>query len=218
MVALLVVLRERRRESGELRLVAMIAIGEPLALAMLSAVGGGSFWGHLMVIRNAVVAVPFIVVAIAAAVELLPRKLGAALAAAAILAAVAGSIESHRTQAFDPDARGAAHYIEAHARPGDILVTPWSTGTTAPLPYYGLGREHVQWTAAPPIGKGRVWLIAQLPQHNSLTPRAVLAAERVALARYGYRPITAQIFASEAPLAVMLATSPNGTRPTRRRA
>ncbi len=217
-VALLIALRSGRGPRSALQLVTAIAIGEPLALVLLSAVGGGSFWGHVMVIRYAAVAVPFIVVAIGAAVECVPRNLGAVLAAAALLTAIVGSLDSHRPQAFDLDARGAAHYVEAHARPGDIVVTRWSTGITAPLLYYGLGRERIEWTAAALAGKARIWLIAQLPPNSSLTPERLLAAERVALARFGYRPITAQIFESQAPLAVVLAWSPNGTRTTLRRA
>ena len=66
--------------------------------------------------RYTVVSAPFILVALAALVRSLPRPLGVGLACALLAVAVAGSIRSHRDDAFYPDARAAVADIRKSLR------------------------------------------------------------------------------------------------------
>jgi 4-amino-4-deoxy-L-arabinose transferase-like glycosyltransferase len=213
--ALLVLLLRARDFLGERtlgparRLLLVIAVGEPLALVLMSAVGGSSFWGHLMLPRYAAVAVPFIVVAIALACAELPRVLGGALGCAAVAAALVGVFGSHRPAGFYLDGRGAAQYLRSHARAGDAVIIPADTTASLPLRYYGLGPLRPYANGSPAAtrvmeaGRRRVWVVFELPPQNTPSSAALLSAERQTARSCGYRVLDARVFTARTPLGVL---------------
>jgi MFS family permease len=138
LLALLGSRRFREHRFGAGRLLVLIAVGEPLSLVVLSAFGGHAFFGHLMLTRYAAVAAPFIIVAIALALEAIPWPLAGLLAAGAAVVTIARGIDNHRPQAFYLDARDVVAYVQAHVRPGDAVLAPPYPWDALPLSYYGL--------------------------------------------------------------------------------
>lgn len=197
----------RRGAGGPRRGVIGLALGVPLCLLVSSAIGGGAFWGHLMLPRYAAVAVPFMIVSIALAAEALPLYGTVALAICAATVAFAGLIDSHRPSGFYLDARGAVRYIAAHHEPGEPVLAPADDIAGLPLAAYGLNRFD-----APAVGrrtslqggKRRVWVIAELPQGKPPSAAQMLAFERSALKPLGEQPLRARVFPGIPPLAVVL--------------
>jgi hypothetical protein len=201
---------------GARRLVLIVAIGEPAVLILASALGG-RFWGLLMLNRYAAVAVPFLIVAIALAVEAAPRVPAAVLALGAVVMALAGTVENHRARSFFLDARGVAAFMRVHVRSGDVVVEPPYTWSMLPLHYYGLWRLHPI-VATDPAVKAvlkarahRIWVLSVLPSGQDPRPAAVLAAARPGLRAEGYRPLEAKVFPSAGTVVSLLAAPATGS-------
>jgi hypothetical protein len=195
------------RGGGARRLVLAIAVGEPLCLLVLSLLGGGHFWGHLMLTRYAAVAAPLLIVSFALALEAVPLTLAGALAGCAAAVAIAGALQSHRRAGFYLDARGAVAYVQRHIEPGDRVLATSDTVAQVPLLYYGIERLHPRWIAGgrflSELG-GRSWVITELPAGSVPSAAATLAYERRVLGLLGRRPLAARTFAGIPGLLVVL--------------
>jgi uncharacterized membrane protein len=190
-------------------LVATIAVGVPVVLLVLSALGR-----DLMLTRYAAPAAPFMIVTIAAAVTSLRVPLGAALGLATAVVAVAGLATSHSTQGFYLDARAVTRYIEQHSHRGDAVLTLDSPGVVVPLEYYGLRPhffDHPLTTKLVARRTHRLWVVYGLP---TLPPKPILFEDALARAAkpQGYRLIRMKIFTAIVPVAVVLEV-PFGSRP-----
>lgn len=213
-VVLLGALRARqatgRRAVTPRELVVALAVGEPLCLVVLSLFGGRHFWGHLMLIRYAAVALPFLIVTFALAFESLPAPSALALAGCMLAVAITGTLDSHRPSGFYLDARGAVAYVQRHALPGDAVVATSDVIAAVPLSHYGLGRLHPLWADARDapalayVRSGRTWVIAEEPQTRAPSAAAALAYERALLRGVGERPLATRTFAGIPGLLVVL--------------
>jgi uncharacterized membrane protein len=192
------------------RLVIIIAAGVPLALVVLSAVGGNSFWGHLMLTRYAAVGAPFIIVTMVLAWAELPKVFGGVLAAAAAALAIVGLIDSHRREGFFLDTRGAAHYVHSRARTSDAVIVPDDRSASLVLGFYGLGplRPYVNGSSTTnnlvASHRRRLWVVLELPSHNTPTSAGLLSLERQAARPCGYQVLDAHVFTAATPLGVIL--------------
>lgn len=212
LAALLVLMAERKRLGRRWRLIAAIAVGEPLLLLALSALGA-----RVAITRYAAVAVPFLIVAIAGGISLMPRPLAVVAAAAACAVSVAGLIASHQTSSFYPATRAVVDYVQAHRHAGDVVVSPTSPGIAVPLAYYGLRRlrpvlsyvfSGTAEASATLAARRRMWTVLPL-SNRPISPDALIGFERPLARRLGYEVVSARIFDSSAPLAVM-AWAPSG--------
>jgi hypothetical protein len=191
------------------RLVLLIAVGEPLVLLLLSAFGA-----RVAITRYAVVAAPFMLLALALGVASLPRALGVLVSLAALLVCIVGTAKSHQRSGFYVDMRSAMDYIAQRERPGDVVIAPASPGLSLPLEYYRDRRLHpflpdlrIGDPAADPVlfSHRRLWVVSDLAG-KTLGERALLAAERPYAAHYRHVPRLGRSFDSRAPLAVALWT------------
>lgn len=190
----------RRRTIGARELVAIIAVGGPLVLVVLSAAGGSAFWGHLMLTRYAAASAPFLLVLVAAGVFALPARVGIVTAAVAIAAAAAGCAQSHRSSGFYFDARGVAGYVTRAHEAGEAVIAPGEPVAAVPLLHYGLGRLAPVYQGSPDalavISARRrpLWVISELTDGSPTAPAAILAIVRPVLALQGYRALSARVF------------------------
>jgi 4-amino-4-deoxy-L-arabinose transferase-like glycosyltransferase len=206
-IVLAAVAAVRRGASARRRAVPVLAVGVPLCLLAVSAVGGASFLGHLMLPRYAAAAAPLMIVMVALAAESLPLPGAVALGACAAVVSLAGLLESHRSSGFYFDARDAVGYIEAHHRAHDAVLAPSDDVEALPLSGYGLDRLHPSrlGSGPNPLAEGRrVWVIGQLPQQNTPSSGELLRFERAALRSSAERPLSARVFPGVPPLAVVL--------------
>jgi 4-amino-4-deoxy-L-arabinose transferase-like glycosyltransferase len=207
MLAAVCVLLTRRRVLRAQGLLLAVAAGGPLTMFVLSAVGGGAFWGHLMLSRYVAFAVPVDVVLIAAAVrelEALRLGLGAVLSACVAVGALGGLIESHRAQGFYLDARGVASYVRTQGLGLGALISPGEAGVQLPLLYYGLRPDWVgSWQAAADVRRlaDPLWVIYEVPA--SATAARLMRTIAPSVRRLGYRPQSARLFPGVVPLAVV---------------
>lgn len=204
-MATAVVVLGLNRWSGvhERRLVAAIAFGPPLVLLILSAIGGGSFLGHLMLPRYAAAAAPLMIVVVAlAVVSARPRALGVLLAAGTLAVCLAGTLSSHRRSGFYLDARDVARYIHSRQRSGDVVLATDGPGESIPFGAYGLFPRQIGTAATNMLvedRRHRLWLIGQL-RNNSVTASTLLHAARLT----GYSATTARVFPAVTPIGVVL--------------
>lgn len=213
LTVLIVSLRRRypRGPAGRLALVLTIAAGGPLTLVALSAAGGHAFWGHLMLARYAAACGPFVLVMLAAAVDVLPRPAAGVLVGGAIVVSIAGILASHRRTGFFFDARRVVAYVEAGHQPGDAVIAPPAPVEAVPLLHYGLGTLRPLWVGSPSASAlirahfRRIWLISELPSGSPNATQRVLSYTRAILAQNGYRPLSLRVFPSTSPTAAILA-------------
>ncbi|MDQ6744440.1 MAG: glycosyltransferase family 39 protein [Actinomycetota bacterium] len=208
---LLAARRGRAQPNRTLALPVGIAAGGPLVLTALSLTGGHAFWGHLMLARYAAAAAPFVLLSLVAAVQSLPRPVAALLGTATALVSIAGILDSHRRSGFFLDARGVVSYVAAARGPGDAVLAPASPGAAVPLLHYGLGRLQPLWEGEPAAQalisahRVRMWVISQLGVGSTTSSGPVLRAESAILRSVGYRSVSARVFPSTSPTAVILA-------------
>ncbi|HEX4108958.1 MAG TPA: glycosyltransferase family 39 protein [Solirubrobacteraceae bacterium] len=193
----------------ERTLLIVLALLPPMALLVLSLFGL-----DLMLTRYDAGAAPGQLALVAAAIAASPRAWGALLAAVALTVALGGTLGSHRSSGFYLNARGITRYISAQQQPGDIVATPGLPGTNVPLAFYAPRELHPNLpfkTTSPamfsalPTPRPRLWLVMQIPTGH-LSSAALLTFSRDGLAPYGYRALSARVFTSVAPMAVLLAT------------
>jgi hypothetical protein len=207
MLAAACVLVVRRRALKAQGLLLVVAVGGPLAMFVLSALGGGAFWGHLMLSRYIAFAVPIDLVLLAAAVcELgtIRVGLGALLSACLAFTAVGGLIDSHRTRGFYLDARGVASYMRTQGLGAGALIAPGDAGAQLPLLYYGLRPDWFgSWQAAADLRRlaDPLWVIYEVPE--SATADRLIKAIGPSVRRLGYRPLSARLFPGVVPLALV---------------
>lgn len=206
----------RARLARQWLLVLALAVGEPLLLLLLSAFGA-----RVALTRYAAVAVPFLIVAMAAGVALMPRWVALSTAAAVLVAAGAGLSASHRQSGFYADARGVVDYVQAHRQTTDIVLSPTSPAIAVPLAYYGLHRLTPVLTyafagsreASTLLSERRVvWVVSPLAR-SGVDARQLIELERPLAARFGYRATTGAIFPSSAPLGVVRWSPTDPRRP-----
>ncbi|MDQ2759249.1 MAG: glycosyltransferase family 39 protein [Actinomycetota bacterium] len=207
--AMLVLIAAGRNAIAGQRLVLSVAVGGPLVLLALSAVGG-----QLMLARYAAVTVPFTIVGIAAAGAALARialPVAGLLGAAAAAAAIAGLLDSHRPQSFYPDARGVVAYVQSRELAGgqDAVLAPSNPAIEVPLIYYGVQRLHVHWTAEASTARlvaqrsRRLWTILELTT-GAPSAKMLIRVETPGARLLGYRVLAARVFPGAEPLAVLL--------------
>jgi len=168
------------------RLIATIAVGQPLALMVLSAFGA-----RVAITRYAVVVAPVMLVGLVLALSAMPRPLALLTASAAAVVSLSGLIESRLPSGLYADARGAIAYVAQHRHPGEPVLLPPAPGLTVPLNFYATARE-------PPVsvvGGGHtslkalrewrrpVWVI------NAVASPVPSAAQLLALERHIVRPL-----------------------------
>jgi mannosyltransferase len=123
-LALLFLPRARARLTHSNALVALAGIA-PLALVVLTLAGK-----HVLISRYDAVAVPFMVIAVAASVEAFPPA-GVIVVLLALYIAVPASRLAHHADHAYPDTRTAVGFVAHSWRPGEVLV--------AGIGYPGLG-------------------------------------------------------------------------------
>ena len=124
-VAVLLIQGRSDAARGE-RLIASLAIAAPAAVVVATVVGHNA-----LLSRYAAVSVPFALIATALAAEKLGPRRESLVLGTAYLALLAGSVYSHREEAFYPDMRGAFEDLASEWHAGDVLLV---TGYTA-IPY-----------------------------------------------------------------------------------
>jgi Dolichyl-phosphate-mannose-protein mannosyltransferase len=204
-VSLVWLLAAGRSRIAEWPLIAWLAAGIPLTLFVLSIFGG-----HLMLTRYAAVAAPFMIVAIAAcALSLGPPSAGLAVGAVAVAVAIGGLVASHQPSGFYLDAKGAARYIDDHARPQDAVLASPSAGTAEPLTWYGLRPLYFETPATVTAYKQRrrIWVIEGIP--GSTTTAAIDYYLRFTARYFGYGVRRLNVFPGTVRLAVALETPTN---------
>lgn len=190
-------------------LVVALAIFAPLALIALSALSGHAFWGHLMLTRYAAASAPFIIVALAAGLEALPRIPALVLGLAALALALTGTLQSHRAQGFFFNARGIVAYLRQHVTAADAVVAPPSSAAAVPLLHYGLGSLRPRYAGAANTSAliqqrtRRLWLVVAFPAGSSPSRAEVVGYARSALP--GYDAVSSRVFPASTPGAVLLA-------------
>ena len=121
---------QRALRSRELLLALAVV---PIAAILLLGAAGRS----VVLPRYAMIAVPFLLIAIAVATRLLPA-IGSRLAAGAVMFVwLIGLLVSSGSASYWPDARGVVRYVTAHWRAGDYVYPHRLViGTYLPLAYY----------------------------------------------------------------------------------
>ncbi|HEY2438528.1 MAG TPA: hypothetical protein VGH93_15205, partial [Solirubrobacteraceae bacterium] len=207
-VSVAVLLARPRSPLRARNMLLSVAVGGPVAVFTLSALGGSAFWGHLMLSRYIAFAVPVDLVLIAAAVSELARSnrgVSAVLGGCAALLAVAGLIGSHRPAGFYLDARGVASYIRSHERSADALIAPGDAVVQLPLLYYGLRPDWSgSWQAAEDVRRRAdpLWVIYKDPA-GLATVADLMTSVRRLVRQLGYEPLDARLYPGLIPLAVV---------------
>ncbi|HEX8054581.1 MAG TPA: glycosyltransferase family 39 protein [Thermoleophilaceae bacterium] len=178
--------RERRRDH---ELVLLIAVAAPLGLLAAGIAGK-----DMVATRYAAVAVPTMIVMIGVAIAAAPRVPRAALVAAALVAAVLGTVRTHQEDGLFPDARGAMETIASDWREGDAVVDQsGSFGVDLPLMFYAT-RELPP--GAPVVAASdpraerltadgrRVWIVTSDPTPALARANHLPAGRRLAMARH----------------------------------
>lgn len=210
MLAAVCVLLIRQRALRAQGLLLALAVGGPLTMLVLSTLGGGAFWGHLMLSRYIAFAVPVDLVLIAAAVcelQTIRLGLGALLAACVAVSTLGGLIDSHRSQGFYLDARGVASYMRTQGLGLGALIAPGEAGVQLPLLYYGLRPDWFgSWQATADLRRmaDPLWVIYEVSA--STTAARLMKAIAPSARKLGYRPLSARLFPGVVPLAVVRMT------------
>ena len=123
----------RRARKPEVELVLALAFAAPAALLALSLLGKDA-----LISRYATVSVPFMLVVLAAAAVTAYRPLGLGMLAAVLVAAVVGTVQSHRPAKFYPDTRDVVARIADDERPGDVVVQWTNFAVYYTLNYYAV--------------------------------------------------------------------------------
>jgi Dolichyl-phosphate-mannose-protein mannosyltransferase len=198
----------RRRALRARGLLVAVAVGGPLTMLVLSALGGGAFWGHLMLSRYVAFAVPVDVVLIAVAVSELwrtRRAVGAVLGVGAGVVALGGLIASHRPGGFYLDARGVAAYIRSQEPRADALIAPGDAVAQLPLLYYGLRPDWSgSWQAADDLRRRAdpLWVIYMDPASPPTVDELMNSVQPLAR-KFGYQPLDGRLFPGVIPLVVV---------------
>jgi Dolichyl-phosphate-mannose-protein mannosyltransferase len=206
--SLAVLVGSGRRALRARGLLLSVAVGGPLTVIVLSALGGSAFWGHLMLSRYVAFAVPMDLVLIAAAMSELWRSrrvVGAALGACVAVVAISGLVASHRAGGFYLDARGVAAYIRSHERRTDALIAPGDAVAQLPLLYYGLRPDWSgSWQAADDLRRRAdpLWVIYKEPA-SAPTVEDLMNSVRPLVRDFGYQPLDGRLFPGVIPLAVV---------------
>jgi len=164
--------------------------------------------------RYTAVAVPFLVVAIAAVAVRLQRPLAALLLVCTVAASGIGVLAAQRDAGRNPDTRGAIQTVAEHWRHGDTVVSLGLLGFDGALSYYGdkllpagsheiqafptlaaAGKAQALFAAA--IDKHRVWVLS-----DPIMSRKQL---RVGFGRVGLKPVYARTFIGNAKIQLVRA-------------
>jgi 4-amino-4-deoxy-L-arabinose transferase-like glycosyltransferase len=129
-VAIAAVAWGRRRSVGQ-ELVLATAVAVPGFLLLASLLGR-----NMLVSRYATVAVPLMLIVIAAGVASAPRRLGIGLLCVALALGLWGTTQTHRSSGFFPDTRGVAEHLDANWRTGDALIDSTDFGVNHSVGYY----------------------------------------------------------------------------------
>ena len=98
-------------------LVAALALAAPVGASLYSAVSE-----DLYVARNLISSLPFLALALGALLTALPRRAAVPALVLAIGALAIGGLGTLETDTQRPDYAAAADYVEARARPGDVVL------------------------------------------------------------------------------------------------
>ncbi len=191
-----VVWTRRDARIHEPRLLCALAL-VPVAVVLLL----GLLGKDVVSTRYTAVAAPLFLVIIAAGLSTLPRLPAAGLAIAAAFASGWGLVVSHSRAGFYPPSRQTMAFIAAHRRPGDLVAIVAHGGVQWPYELYGRQLLHPPPRYIEPGDRSRllaalrrrerIWIITEtVARHTS--PGAFMRTARPLLARFGYRPVTAQ--------------------------
>lgn len=205
----LLALAERFREAHARRLI--VACG---AVPLGGVLVASALQQPVALTRYTAVAVPFILVAIAAVAVRLHRRLAGLLLACTLVASGVGVVAAQRHSGQNPDTRGAIEAVAHGWRHGDVVVSLGQLGFDGALSYYAdrllpAGSRDVRAFRtlaaaddAPAlferaIDGGRVWTV---------TDPVMSARElRVGFGRVGLEPVYVRTFTGSAPIQLVLA-------------
>ncbi len=205
-VLALLALADRFRPIRARRLIVACAATPLVAVLLASALGQ-----PIALTRYTAVAVPFVLVAIAAVAVRLQRPLAALLLAAALAASGIGLHAAQRDDGQNPDTRAAIARIADDWRAGDTVVSVGLLGFDGALSYYGdklldadvQGYPSLDKAARAPrvvasaVDGGRVWIVS-----DPVLSRPQLAA---ALRTLDLAPVYTRTFTGNAPVQVVRA-------------
>jgi hypothetical protein len=173
---------------------------------VLAAIAFTALSDDVLLTRYTAVAAPFMVVLIAGAAASMPRAAGLGLGTAALACALAGSLHTHRREAFHPDVRGAYGSIRAGYRAGDVIAASGNVSIGPVTEYYR--RRLLPASPAALLPANRPELDRSISQRRRLWlvgPAATPATLRGALAPIGYTPRRTVFLEGEEDLVVALA-------------
>ncbi|MGH2919479.1 MAG: glycosyltransferase family 39 protein [Solirubrobacteraceae bacterium] len=208
-VLALLALADRFRPIRARRLVVACAATPLVAVLLASALGQ-----PIALTRYTAVAVPFVLVAIAAVAVRLQRPLGMLLLTTALVASGVGVVAAQRHDGRNPDTRAAIATVADNWRAGDAVVSVGLLGFDGALSYYGekllANGEHDVYAygslsaaaQAPPVvaaavDGGRLWIVA-----DPVLSRREL---REGLRALDLEPVYARTFAGNAPVQLVRA-------------
>jgi len=218
--SVLTVALRRRGTLRDGRLLAALALFAPLALVVIAAAGK-----DVLITRYTAVATPFMLMAVAGAVAMLPRARAILLVALTLVLAGIGLTDSHRSTGFYAPARDAIRYIEANPQPRESVVTPGLPGDDVPLDYYAerlmsplptfiAGTDTAPLAAA--IGQRRpLWLITDIA-NSEFSNAGLLRSAALLLRPRGYRPLSVRTFTTVRTFAVFLTAPLSAAHAARR--
>ena len=98
-------------------LIALLALAAPVGASIYSA-----FRDDLYVARNLIASLPYLALALAALLAALPRRAAVPALALAFAALAIGGFGTLERDTQRPDYAAAARFVEARARPGDVVL------------------------------------------------------------------------------------------------
>jgi hypothetical protein len=120
------------RPSPVMWLITLLALATPVGEAVASATGN-----HIIGVRDLAASWPFLALLAAALTMAAGRRAGPLVAILAVVAFALGAIRMLEPRFQRPDYQGAANYVAAHARPGDVVID--MSGALSPGPLTGFG-------------------------------------------------------------------------------
>ncbi len=186
-------------------LLLSLAVTGPLVI-----LAGGATGQDVMISRYAVVAAPFLLIILVAAVSVLPGLPAISLATAAVVVTASGLIRSHQTRGFYPPNKTAVEYVRHHRQSGDAVLLGTPAG--ADLGYYlqtilpsvSHSRDPRLFTHAVARHQ-RIWLINELG-YGPYPETILIAVADHALRPFHYHVLRVHQMTTTTSIAVYLAT------------